>query len=257
MHRGITVAGRRAIGWAGTAGIAAGASVGTATLALRLMEAASRTHAASSLALILLAVLAAVGALVCAHLAAVSVLAAWCWVAPAQSRSGRGAMLALRVLAPRLARRIGRSATVATAAVLIAPPLVAAPSPGDLHEAADAPAAATSPATGLTWGAAPIAPAASSPTPLVWSAPLPPAAGSSDEAAQCDLVTVRRGDSLWRLAEQRLGPGAADPRSIHLLAQEIHQLNLAVIGEDPDRLVPGQILLIPCPTPHRTAQEQP
>ena len=52
---------------------------------------------------------------------------------------------------------------------------------------------------------------------------------------------VQRGDSLWALARERCGPGtqATDvARELHRL----HGLNLDVIGDDPDLILPGQVL---------------
>jgi hypothetical protein len=47
---------------------------------------------------------------------------------------------------------------------------------------------------------------------------------------QDDEIVVRRGDTLWNLAERHLGPGTTDG---------------AVIGSDPDHLVPGERLRPP------------
>ena len=55
---------------------------------------------------------------------------------------------------------------------------------------------------------------------------------------------VRRGDTLWAIARQHLGPGATDAE----VAQEWprwHHANRAVIGPDPDRLLPGMVLQAP------------
>ena len=55
---------------------------------------------------------------------------------------------------------------------------------------------------------------------------------------------VRRGDTLWAIARQHLGPGATDAE----VAQEWprwHHANRAVIGPDPDRLLPGMVLQRP------------
>jgi nucleoid-associated protein YgaU len=63
-------------------------------------------------------------------------------------------------------------------------------------------------------------------------------------AATHDVVTVRRGDSLWAVAARHLGPGAADAQ----IAREWprwYAANRDVIGDDPDRLVPGQQLRPP------------
>lgn len=63
-------------------------------------------------------------------------------------------------------------------------------------------------------------------------------------SATHDLVTVRRGDTLWGLAARHLGAGASDAE----VAREWprwYAANRAVIGDDPDLLVPGQQLRPP------------
>ena len=65
-------------------------------------------------------------------------------------------------------------------------------------------------------------------------------------AATHDLVTVRRGDSLWALAARHLGAGASDAQ----VAREWprwYAANRSVIGDDPDLLVPGRQLRPPDP----------
>ena len=63
-------------------------------------------------------------------------------------------------------------------------------------------------------------------------------------AATHDLVTVRRGDSLWAVAARHLGADATDSQ----VAREWprwYAANRSVIGDDPDLLVPGQQLRPP------------
>jgi len=59
-----------------------------------------------------------------------------------------------------------------------------------------------------------------------------------------DEIVVRRGDSLWNLAERHLGPGATDGE-IALEWPYWFTANRAVIGSDPDHLVPGERLRPP------------
>lgn len=57
-------------------------------------------------------------------------------------------------------------------------------------------------------------------------------------------VVVRRGDTLWSLAAGRLPPGALSEdvlRAVH----QWHRTNEAVIGPDPDLILPGQVLRVP------------
>ncbi len=74
-----------------------------------------------------------------------------------------------------------------------------------------------------------------------WDAPAPRTAPTRDVAGE---VVVLRGDSLWSLAERRLGPDAT--RGQVLAEQErLYAANAHVIGDDPDRLLPGQVLRLP------------
>ncbi|MGB3187507.1 MAG: hypothetical protein WBG36_01815 [Ornithinimicrobium sp.] len=67
-----------------------------------------------------------------------------------------------------------------------------------------------------------------------------------------DSVVVRRGDSLWAIAAHELGAGASDA---HISARwsQWYEANRLIIGANPDRILPGQILAHPdsnsvCPT---------
>ena len=57
-------------------------------------------------------------------------------------------------------------------------------------------------------------------------------------------VEVRPGDSLWTLAARELGPRATD-LEIARFWPRWHTANRAVIGEDPDHLLPGMVLTVP------------
>jgi nucleoid-associated protein YgaU len=59
-----------------------------------------------------------------------------------------------------------------------------------------------------------------------------------------DHVVVRRGDTLWAIAARHLGP-AADPAQIAREWPRWYAANRQVIGPDPDRLHPGQLLRPP------------
>lgn len=59
-------------------------------------------------------------------------------------------------------------------------------------------------------------------------------------------VVVRRGDTLWSIAARHLGP-TATAAQIALEWPRWHAANRHVIGDDPDRLVPGQLLEPPSP----------
>jgi len=67
-----------------------------------------------------------------------------------------------------------------------------------------------------------------------------PRAGTSVE----ENVVVRRGDTLWDIAARHLG-GGATTAEIAYEWPRWHAANRAVIGEDPDRIRPGQRLTPP------------
>ncbi len=67
----------------------------------------------------------------------------------------------------------------------------------------------------------------------------PVAPGPDDQ-----VVVVRRGDSLWSLARQRLGPEVSRTAIYHAV-HDWYDLNESVIGPDPDLILPGQVLHVP------------
>jgi nucleoid-associated protein YgaU len=85
---------------------------------------------------------------------------------------------------------------------------------------------------------------ASAPSPdLGWSSHAAPRAEPADRTAGEEIV-VLRGDSLWSLASSRCGPDAS---RADVLAEQhrLYAANTDVIGDDPDLLVPGQVLRLP------------
>jgi nucleoid-associated protein YgaU len=64
------------------------------------------------------------------------------------------------------------------------------------------------------------------------------------ERRVADEVVVRRGDSLWDIAARHLGPDAS-AADVAVEWPRWHRANRAVIGADPDLLIPGQRLLPP------------
>lgn len=59
-------------------------------------------------------------------------------------------------------------------------------------------------------------------------------------------LRVRPGDSLWELASQELGAGAA-PAEVAAFTAALYATNRARIGDDPDLLLPGTALRLPAP----------
>ena len=85
--------------------------------------------------------------------------------------------------------------------------------------------------------------------------PSPPGSSSGNGAILAEAIaaagaarageryTVRPGDSLWDIAEMKLG--TAEARRIARYWPRIHRANRDVIGGDPNLIVPGQILTLP------------
>jgi len=126
-------------------------------------------------------------------------------------------------LTPHLLRRLLAAALGAAALGGVAGPSLAAP--------ASAPVSApvSAPEVSLTW---PGSPTATGPAP----APEPPPSPHE--------VVVRRGDTLWGLAARSL-PGSAGPADVAAAWPRWYRANRAVIGDDPDLLHPGQLLVAP------------
>jgi nucleoid-associated protein YgaU len=55
---------------------------------------------------------------------------------------------------------------------------------------------------------------------------------------------VQRGDTLWTIAARHLGPGASDAE-IAQAWPAWFDANRGVIGDDPDLILPGQVLRAP------------
>lgn len=64
------------------------------------------------------------------------------------------------------------------------------------------------------------------------------------DSSAADLVRVRPGDTLWAIARRHLPP-AASTDDIVSAAAAWHQANREVIGDDPDLIVPAQLLAPP------------
>jgi hypothetical protein len=152
---------------------------------------------------------------------------------------GAASRAVLHVLVPAGARH--------SAAVLLGLGVgVAAPLFPALPVVGTAPAAVAAPA------AAPVPdwPAAASPARPVsdWSTPSPAGAAVADWPSAAPAVhVVVRGDCLWHLAESGLTTGSGRPTDPEIAAavSAWWHANADVIGPDPDRLLPGQLLQPP------------
>jgi len=71
-----------------------------------------------------------------------------------------------------------------------------------------------------------------------------PGAAVGAASAPPELRPVRRGDSLWRIARDELAPSAPDSAVCGEVAA-IYAANRALIGPDPDLILPGTQLTLP------------
>lgn len=126
------------------------------------------------------------------------------------------------------------------------PSAAPAPTPAALHAAT--PVASPPAAVVVVDAAEPTgAPAVPVPQAVPSSAAVPSAAPPSTSPGPGDgAVTVQPGDSLWSIASAHLGR----PTDARVSAEwpRWYEANRAVIGEDPDLLHPGQVLLAPATT---------
>ena len=154
-----------------------------------------------------------------------------------------------------LAARIAPAAARKVVAVVLGTTLTAALAPGTAvastgHSAAR-PASFTS--SQIAFNALPdAAPDASfrwvsDATPAADAAP-PPSWSPDRPASRAPKVAVRRGDTLWSIAANHLGPGATRTD----IDAEWHRwfaANRKVIGADANHIAPGELLIPPFPSP--------
>lgn len=114
----------------------------------------------------------------------------------------------------------------AAALLFVAIPSLAAVVPAPRPAAAATAPAAPPPDQALRV-AAPVAAAPAAPTPHA----------AEPETPATEAYTVKRGDSLWKIAETRLDDGAR--------YSELVDLNLSVLNGEPDFLLPGTVLRVP------------
>ncbi|MDQ3604260.1 MAG: LysM peptidoglycan-binding domain-containing protein [Actinomycetota bacterium] len=74
----------------------------------------------------------------------------------------------------------------------------------------------------------------------------PAVAEAQTEDKNTSSAVVRPGDSLWSISEGRLGPNAT-PQQIYNETARIYALNRERIGEDPNLIYPGEVLLLKPP----------
>jgi nucleoid-associated protein YgaU len=154
---------------------------------------------------------------------------------------GGAARLGSQVVLPAGARR--GAAVLLGLGLGVAAPLAATPS-----TALSVPAAAAAPAGGVPdWPAGPAATATPAPpTAASDRAGVPDWPGAPAPAEGSHVVV--RGDCLWNIAEARLLERPGQPPTDGEIARAVHAwwaANADVVGPDPDRLLPGQVLRPP------------
>ncbi|MFC7491640.1 MULTISPECIES: LysM peptidoglycan-binding domain-containing protein [unclassified Knoellia] len=106
----------------------------------------------------------------------------------------------------------------------------------------------TAAAPGLTPATRPAptlpAPGFTPAAPRVRPQPDPGLVGGRPSPATGDEVVVHRGDTLWSIAARHLGPQASDAEIAAAWPRWFAQ-NRGLIGDDPDLILPGQILRAP------------
>jgi hypothetical protein len=185
-----------------------------------------------------------------ADVAAVLGLVAWGWLLLGATLTIADGMLRRpgRRLAPRVAPAAWRRLVLTAVGIgaLSAPAAVAQASPGE-------PPQATTVGTQTDPGRPPGASVADA----IRGLPLPDrpygrlAAVATDGGTRHDepsravgRVLVRSGDSLWAIAERRLGPQATN-QAVAAEWQRWYATNRALIGPDPDLITPGMVLHAP------------
>ena len=175
---------------------------------------------------------------------------------------GRCGLLAARTAdawAPGVSRRLAGALLGVAAVGAVAPSVACAASPTVLTSVADSSGGTAAGAPGgLVDGHGPgfgtTVPSASGQVPAPGWLPIRPPARADAKPAlltsvprpEPDQVVVRRGDTLWDLARRDLGPDATDAEVAESWPRW-HAANRRVIGPDPGRLRPGQILHRPGP----------
>ncbi|HEY5518804.1 MAG TPA: LysM peptidoglycan-binding domain-containing protein [Cellulomonas sp.] len=207
---------------------ATAALISATTLSVRLVSLAPDRVAGLTRVddVIELAVLAA-GALVAWWLTAGLAAAAGCACARALGRRwSTGERLVARY-APAIVRR-GLALAVGTGIGLVSTVVPAGAQPMD-------------PPADLGWvSTQAVAPAAAI-TPATTAPPVDPGDPAPDPAGQ---VTVQPGDSLWKIAADHLSAGAT-ATDIATAWPRWYETNRAVVGDDPNRIRPGQVLTPP------------
>jgi LysM repeat protein len=184
------------------------------------------------------------------------------------ARAGVAARTAetLQRVTPPLIRHAAELSVTALLTIGAARPAAASPTPVRdwLHQSTATtttgprttePTTSTTTTARTTATAARPAPRAPAPTPAPPPTAIPAAAPTSPSPARplrptpaanpaADRYVVEPGDCLWRIAAQRLGPGATN-QAIDSAWRAIYAANRADVGDDPNLIHPGLVLTLP------------
>lgn len=216
----------------------------------------------------LLAGVSALAGILSAYLATIWLLAATVLLLSARGLSrgfaSRALRAALRLAAPGLARRVAATLVVATAASglslgtaqagQVAPDVCtteqASPHPARAAMTAprieDVPLPSPEvepPPLGWEESTTPASEPAATQPPTSETAPAQPSSATPPEAPR--YVVVERGDSLWSISDDLLGPGRDSDAEIAATWPRLYESNRDVVGDDPDRIDTGQRLVVP------------
>lgn len=186
------------------------------------------------------------------------VIAAWLLVgtvlevlAHVPGRIGRAAQVWAEHLTPALARRIAAFLLGVGVGVAGGPSqAVASPRPSATAVSVTDPGLVPTPsapgpsAPDPGFSPAPVAPGFTPTAPRVRPQADPALLGGRVAPRADREVVVHRGDTLWSIAARHLGPQASDAE-IAWAWPRWFDLNRALIGDDPDVILPGQILRVP------------
>jgi nucleoid-associated protein YgaU len=256
-RRDTTVAPRRAPGTAGVGRVRAGVLLGAWALGCPVSAGALLTAAAPWALQVLrhprgaalgdlLALAAVAGLLLVLTAGAVGAVVATAGAAASRRHPAAAPASGLaaleRAVVPAALRRLAAVALGAgVAAGAGAPAALAAPGAP--------PAVPAWPAEGQAWGAQVAEPAPAptpdaAPTPAPGSTPDATLDAGQDAGPGAGAVVVQPGDCLWEIAERSL-PAGAPVRAVAAEWPRWWAANRALVGDDPDLLLPGQVLRAP------------
>ena len=159
---------------------------------------------------------------------------------------GRWAAASAERLTPALAARVAALILGSTVAATVVPGTAVADPTGS-GSGSRSSVVATAPDPGFAPTTAPPDPGFRPTRPVVRRVVAPTLIGPAGGLAAPRGVVVHRGDTLWAIAARDLGPDATDAE-VAAHWPRWYAANRAVIGPDPDLVLPGQVLAHPART---------